>query len=204
AGTDARRRRARRRLRAGQFHARVRTGRRRGRARRRHRRIPDDARSRDRRHAGAGVPRRRLCARQCGRAALPRPELRRGLLLRRYWGQTLSEQLRTEGIEGVDFKGPYAVGAYAKFLQGRMREVARVQVFGEVFNMRRGRGAKVYFELRDGDGALPCSMWRTDFEKLGAAADTIVDGAQIVVAGGPDYYPGSRTSSPSFSFQVTG
>ena len=85
-----------------------------------------------------------------------------------------------------------------------MRERARVQLFGEIFNMRRGRGAKVYFELRDGDGAVPCSMWRNDFEKLGPAADAVVDGAQIVVAGGPDYYPGSRTSSPSFSFQVTG
>ena len=116
----------------------------------------------------------------------------------------MSEQLRPEGIEGVDFKGPFAVGRYAKFLQERMREIARVQVFGEVFNLRRGRGAKVYFELRDGDGALPCSMWRNDFEKLGPAADAVVDGAQIVVAGGPDYYPGSRTSSPSFSFQVTG
>jgi exodeoxyribonuclease VII large subunit len=69
------------------------------------------------------------------------------------------------------------VGAYAKALQGYMRERARVQVFGEVFNMRRGRGAKVYFELRDGDGAIPCSMWRNDFEKLGAAADAVVDGA---------------------------
>jgi exodeoxyribonuclease VII large subunit len=116
----------------------------------------------------------------------------------------LSEQLRPEGIPGIAFEGPFAVGTYARTLQARMRERARVQLFGEVFNMRRGRGAKVYFELRDGDGAVPCSMWRTDFEKLGAAADAIVDGAQIVVAGGPDYYPGSRTSSPSFSFQVTG
>ena len=116
----------------------------------------------------------------------------------------MSEQVRPEGIPGVGFEGPFAVGSYAKTLQARMRERTRVQVFGEVFNMRRGRGAKVYFELRDGDGAVPCSMWRTDFDKLGPAADAVVDGAQIVVAGGPDYYPGSRTSSPSFSFQVTG
>jgi exodeoxyribonuclease VII large subunit len=116
----------------------------------------------------------------------------------------MSEQARPEGIPGVGFEGPFAVGTYAKFLQGRMRQVARVQIFGEVFNLRVGRGAKVYFELRDGDGAVPCSMWRTDFDKLGPAVDAIVDGAQIVVAGGPDYYPGSRTSSPSFSFQVTG
>jgi exodeoxyribonuclease VII large subunit len=116
----------------------------------------------------------------------------------------LTEQARPEGIPGVGFEGPFAVGTYAKTLQARMRERARVQLFGEVFNMRGGRGAKVYFELRDGDGAVPCSMWRTDFDKLGPTAEAIVDGAQIVVAGGPDYYPGSRTSSPSFSFQVTG
>jgi exodeoxyribonuclease VII large subunit len=116
----------------------------------------------------------------------------------------MSEQARPEGIPGVEFQGPYAVGAYAKFLQGRMRQVARVQIFGEVVNLSTGRGAKVYFELRDGDGAVRCSMWRNDFDKLGPASEAIVDGAQIVVAGGPDYYPGSRTSSPSFSFQVTG
>ena len=31
----------------------------------------------------------------------------------------------------------------------------------------------------------------------------LADGAQVVVAGGCDYYPGSRTASPSFSFDVT-
>ena len=31
----------------------------------------------------------------------------------------------------------------------------------------------------------------------------LADGAQVVVAGGCDYYPGSRTASPSFSFAVT-
>jgi exodeoxyribonuclease VII large subunit len=45
-------------------------------------------------------------------------------------------------------------------------------------------------------------MWLTDFEKLGLAPGAITDGARVVVAGGPDYYPGSRTSSPGFSFDV--
>ena len=61
--------------------------------------------------------------------------------------------------------------------------------------------AKVWFELRDGSGALPCSMWREDFEALGIGA--LADGVQIVAAGGCDYYPGSRTASPSFSFAVS-
>jgi len=43
-------------------------------------------------------------------------------------------------------------------------------------------------------------MWREDFDKLKIGA--LADGAQVVVAGGCDYYPGSRTASPSFSFSV--
>ncbi len=110
---------------------------------------------------------------------------------------------RPEGIAGIALRGPFPVGAYAKMLQEELRKRARVQLFGEVFNLRHSR-AKIYFELRDGDGALPCSMWRTDFAKLGAAGEAMVDGAQVVVAGGPGYYPGSRTSSPSFAFDVSG
>jgi exodeoxyribonuclease VII large subunit len=110
---------------------------------------------------------------------------------------------RPEGIPGVGLKGPFAVGAYAKMLQDELRRRARVQLFGEVFNLRHSK-AKLYFELRDGDGALPCSMWQSDFAKLGPLGEALVDGAQVVVAGGPGYYPGSRTSSPSFSFDVTG
>ena len=47
-------------------------------------------------------------------------------------------------------------------------------------------------------------MWRDAFDRLRLPDGVLVDGAQVVVAGGPDYYPGTRTSSPSFSFEVTG
>jgi exodeoxyribonuclease VII large subunit len=110
---------------------------------------------------------------------------------------------RPEGVAGSAFPGPYPVGAYAAVLRDELRKRARVQLFGEVFNVSVGR-ARVYFELRDGEGAVPCAMWRDAFDALRLPPDALADGAQVVVAGGPDYYPGSRTSSPSFSFDVTG
>jgi exodeoxyribonuclease VII large subunit len=95
--------------------------------------------------------------------------------------------------------GPFDVGAYAAGLKRRLQELARVQLVGEVWGLRTSR-ARVYFELRDARGALPCSMWRTDFE---AAAVPLSDGLRIIVGGGCDYYAGSATSSPAFTFAVT-
>lgn len=102
------------------------------------------------------------------------------------------------GIPGSALPGPFPVGTYADRLRARLRDFARVQVFGELWNLRMSR-ASVYFELRDARGALPCAMWRSDFDQL--AIDP-ADGAQVVVAGGCDYYPGSATSSPAFSFRA--
>lgn len=107
------------------------------------------------------------------------------------------------GIDGSTLPGPYGVGRYAAGLREFLRERPRVQLFGEVWNLRVSR-AKVYLELRDADGALPCSMWRTDFDALALGERALADGAQVVVAGGLDYYAGSRTSSPSFTFAISG
>jgi exodeoxyribonuclease VII large subunit len=107
---------------------------------------------------------------------------------------------RPAGIPGSELTGPWPVGQYAAALRLRLREFSRVQVFGEVFGFKAGR-AKVWFELRDAAGAVPCSMWRGDFDALGIPP--LADGARVVAAGGCDYYPGSRSSSPSFSFAVT-
>jgi exodeoxyribonuclease VII large subunit len=107
--------------------------------------------------------------------------------------------LAAEAIADSRFPGPYPVGSYAARLRQRLQEFARVQLVGEVWGFRESR-VRVYFELRDGRGALPCSMWRDDFERLDA---TLVDGMRVVVGGGCDYYPGSGTSSPAFSFAVT-
>jgi exodeoxyribonuclease VII large subunit len=104
------------------------------------------------------------------------------------------------GIDG--FPGPFPVGRYAAALRERVREFAGVCVIGEATGVRFGRGPNVYFELRDADGALPCAMWRDDFERSGLSEADFRDGVEVVAAGGCDYYTGGPTASPRFTFRV--
>jgi exodeoxyribonuclease VII large subunit len=105
------------------------------------------------------------------------------------------------GIADSGLPGPYPVGEYAAALRAKLRSFARVQLMGELVNLRPSR-ARVYFELRDAAGAIPCAAWRGDWEAMVARAGAPTEGMQVVVAGGCDYYPGSATSSPGFSFTV--
>src|SRR5260370_3954648 len=105
-------------------------------------------------------------------------------------------------IRGSELPGPYGVGEYAAALRRKLRAFARVQVVGELVTLRAAR-ARVYFELRDAQGAIPCAVWRADWDTIVARAGAAPqEGMQVVVAGGCDYYPGSATASPSFSFSV--
>jgi exodeoxyribonuclease VII large subunit len=107
------------------------------------------------------------------------------------------------GIPGSELPGPYPVGRYVAGLRDKLRSLARIQLVGEIVNLRPPTAARVYFELRDVDGAIPCAMWRTDWERLRPVTAELADGVRVVLAGGCDYYPGSATSSPSFSFTVS-
>ncbi len=106
------------------------------------------------------------------------------------------------GIAGSELAGPFAVGEYAAALRGKLRSFARVQLVGELVNLRPSR-ARVYFELRDATGAVACAAWRADWEAMCKRAGTVREGVQVVVAGGCDYYAGSASASPSFSFAVS-
>jgi exodeoxyribonuclease VII large subunit len=114
-----------------------------------------------------------------------------------------------QGIPGSGLAGPFPVGEYAAALRSKLRSFAHVQLIGELVNLRPSR-ARVYFELRDVAGAIPCSAWREDWQAMLARAGAAVpeagqpslEGMQVVIAGGCDYYPGSATSSPGFSFAV--
>jgi exodeoxyribonuclease VII large subunit len=103
---------------------------------------------------------------------------------------------------GSGLPGPFAVGRYAKGLQGWMRERPRVRLIGEVTGVSRSR-VQAYFELRDGEGAVPCTIWLNDLERAGLPEGSLRDGAEVVISGGPDYYPGGGQASPSFSFRAT-
>lgn len=83
-----------------------------------------------------------------------------------------------------------------------MRKRARVQLIGEVTGVGRSK-VQAYFELRDGEGAVPCAIWLNDLEKAGLDEKSLRDGAEVVISGGPDYYPGGGQASPSFSFRAT-
>ncbi len=106
------------------------------------------------------------------------------------------------GIPGSELAGPFGVGEYAAALRVKLRSFARVQLVGELVNLRLSR-ARVYFELRDAAGAIACAAWRTDWDAICARSGTVREGAQVVVAGGCDYYVGSASASPSFSFAVS-
>jgi exodeoxyribonuclease VII large subunit len=106
------------------------------------------------------------------------------------------------GIPDSTLAGPFPVGEYAAALRDKLRSFARVQVVGELVNLRPSR-ARVYFELRDAGGALACAAWRDDWDRIVARSGAAPsEGMQVVVAGGCDYYPGSAASSPGFSFAV--
>jgi exodeoxyribonuclease VII large subunit len=107
----------------------------------------------------------------------------------------------TTGIPDSQLSGPYPVGEYAAALRAKLRSFTRVQLLGELVNLRPSR-ARVYFELRDASGAIPCAVWRADWDAILARTGAPTEGMQVVVAGGCDYYPGSATSSPGFSFTV--
>ena len=102
----------------------------------------------------------------------------------------------------VELPGPFAVGRYARKLQEEMRRRARVMLIGEVTGVGRSK-VQAYFELRDAEGAVPCAIWLDDLEKAGLPEGGFRDGAEVVIAGGPDYYPGGGQASPSFSFRAT-
>ncbi len=94
-----------------------------------------------------------------------------------------------------------------RVLGGAAREAALVRARAD---RRRARQpapvahARVLRAARRRAERCRARAWRDDWERMLARGDqTPAEGMQVVVAGGCDYYPGSATSSPGFSFAVS-
>src|SRR4051794_21552957 len=87
----------------------------------------------------------------------------------------------------VTLPGPFPVGRYAKTLRDELRKRARVQLIGEVTGLRQTR-KQTYFELRDSEGAVPCTIWANELDRLELPDGALHDGAEFVAGGGPDYF----------------
>jgi exodeoxyribonuclease VII large subunit len=105
------------------------------------------------------------------------------------------------GPREPEYPGPFTVGRYGRELQTFLRGRERVRLIGEVCGLKV-RNAAVYFELRDAEGAVPVAVWRNVYDRLALPEGLMRDGAEVVVSGGLDYYPGGGKASPSFSFRA--
>ena len=62
-----------------------------------------------------------------------------------------TNQPTVAGIPDSSLAGPFAVGEYATALRNKLRSFTRVQLIGELVNLRLVR-TRAYFELRDAGG----------------------------------------------------
>jgi len=104
--------------------------------------------------------------------------------------------------KGGEEPAPTPVGEYAQALKRQMNSLPRATITGEITEFSRSP-VQIYFQLKDERGGVRCTMWRREFDRLNLPEQAVKVGAQVVATGGPDYYEGGKTASPSFSFRTT-
>lgn len=107
-----------------------------------------------------------------------------------------------EGAPAAASSAALPVGEYANRLKRDFQRLERVEVTGELADVRRTR-VQTYFQMRDERGGVPCAIWNNELDALDLPPECLRDGSAVVARGGPDYYPGGKSASPGFSFRVT-
>ena len=103
--------------------------------------------------------------------------------------------------DSFGLSGPHAVGKYATGLREYFRGRPRLALIGEVTGLSV-RAKAAYFELRDASRGDPCRCGAR-LGAPGAPRGRPQRGSEVVIGGGPEYYPGSATASPNFGFRAT-
>ena len=89
-----------------------------------------------------------------------------------------------------DLPGPFAVGSWADGFRDFLRERPRVLLIGEVFNLRAPAPTPTS-SCATPRAPRPAAIWNSDLDRLALPEGALRDGAEVVVGGGPDYYPGT-------------
>ncbi len=80
----------------------------------------------------------------------------------------------------------YSVGELTRSIQGALERLGRVSVEGEVSRVMRANSGHVYFDLKDIDAKIACTVWRSALPT--ALKFELEEGQQIIAHGKLDVY----------------
>ena len=80
----------------------------------------------------------------------------------------------------------FTVGALTGAIQGRLSELGRVRVEGEVSQKKRAAAGHVYFDLKDPGAKLACKIWQSVVSR--ALKFDLAEGAKVIAWGKLDVY----------------
>ncbi len=80
----------------------------------------------------------------------------------------------------------YSVAQLSALVQGRLLELGRVRVEGEVSQKKRAAAGHLYFDLKDPGAKLACKIWQSQVARV--ARFEFADGAQVIAWGKLDVY----------------
>ena len=83
----------------------------------------------------------------------------------------------------------YTVAQLSAVVQGRLAELGRVRVEGEVSQKKRAAAGHVYFDLKEPGAKLACKIWQSSVARvLHLMRGDLVEGAQVIAWGKLDVY----------------
>ncbi|MSR61007.1 MAG: exodeoxyribonuclease VII large subunit [Planctomycetes bacterium] len=80
----------------------------------------------------------------------------------------------------------FTVAQLSGVIQGRLAELGRVRVEGEVSQKKRAAAGHVYFDLKDAGAKLACKIWQSQVPRV--LRFDLAEGAQVIAWGKLDVY----------------
>ncbi len=102
------------------------------------------------------------------------------------------ESVSTPSASAGTEKAPpplYGVAQLSALVHGRLQELGRVRVEGEVSQKKRAAAGHVYFDLKETGARLACKIWQSQVARvLHSLRGELADGTQVIAWGRLDVY----------------